>query len=117
MKQEIVSAATLARGLAGTQTSITDFCSRFSLSNGAAAAIKGELKNPQTAQERFRFDLGEYQMMIAFKSVELDNGGTLTAPSERFDDIFVTEEVGHGREVRYSTKGQVVNENQKSGVD
>jgi hypothetical protein len=88
VKQEIIAAATLVAGLAGQRLSIEDFGQRFGLSAEARAAISRELKAPRLAQERFNFDANEFQSVIAFKSIELSNGGTLTAPSSDFDDVF-----------------------------
>ena len=117
VKQEIIAAATLAAGLAGQRTSIDDFIQRFGLSQGARAAIAGELKTPALAQENFQFDLAEFRDLIAFKSVELDNGGTLTAPSQTFDDVFRKEETGDvDGDVRFITEGRVVNEKLKSSA-
>jgi hypothetical protein len=114
VKQEIIAAATLARGLAGQRISIKEFGDRFTLSPAAKAAIGNELKNSQMAQERFQFDLSEFESLVAFKSVELSNGGTLTAPSAQFDDVFRKEVVDRGQhEVRFTTQGKVVNEKLK----
>jgi hypothetical protein len=66
------------------------------------------------AQERFQFDLSEFESLVAFKSVELSNGGTLTAPSAQFDDVFRKEVGDRGEhEVRFTTQGKVVNEKLK----
>jgi hypothetical protein len=62
-------------------------------------------------------DLAEFRSILAFKSVELSNGGTLTAPSSNFDDVFHQEIVdGEDRQVRFTTEGRVVNEQLKSTV-
>jgi cell pole-organizing protein PopZ len=53
VKQEIVSAATLAASLPRQSISINDFVKRFSLSPAASEAIEQQLKNPQLADERF----------------------------------------------------------------
>jgi hypothetical protein len=117
VKQEIIAAATLAGGLAGHRLSINDFGERFGLSQAARAAIADELKTPRLAQERFEFDFGEFRTLVAFRSVELSNGGTLTAPSSDFDDVFHKEIVDEEqRQVRFSTEGRVVNEKLKSTV-
>jgi hypothetical protein len=114
VKQEIIAAATLARGLAGQRISIKEFGERFTLSRAARTAIGNELKNSQVAQERFQFDLSEFESLVAFKSVELSNGGTLTAPSAQFDDVFRQEVVDRRQhEVRFTTQGRVVNEKLK----
>jgi hypothetical protein len=117
VKQEIVAAATLARGLIGQTLSINDFANQFGLSQAARAAITSELKVPQIAHERFEFDFAEFQTLIAYKSVELSNGGTLTASSSDFDDVFRKELVDEEeRQVRFTTEGRVVNEKFKSNA-
>ncbi len=79
------------------------------------AAIANELKTPHLGNERFEFDFAEFQTLAAFKSVELSNGGTLTAPSSDFDDVFRKEFVDRNRrQVRFTTEGRVVNEKLRS---
>ena len=115
VKQEIIAAATLAGGLAGQRLSINDFGDRFRLSQAARAAITNELKTPHLGNERFEFDFAEFQTLAAFKSVELSNGGTLTAPSSEFDVVFRKEFVDENRrQVRFTTEGRVVNEKLRS---
>jgi hypothetical protein len=117
IKQEIIAAATLATGLAGQRLNINDFGDRFRLSEGAKAAIADRLKTPRMGQERFEFDLTEFRSFVAFKSVELSNGGTLTAPSSNFDDVFRKEFVDEEqRQVRFTTEGRVVNEKLKRTI-
>jgi len=113
-KQEIVAAATLAAGLKGQRLSIEEFADRFSLSQKARAAISAELVSARVAQEQFQFDIGEFQNLIAFKSVELNNGGALTAPSTDFDNVFRQEDIdGPEGKVRFVTEGKIVNEKLK----
>lgn len=115
VKQEIIAAATLAGGLVGQRLSINDFGNQFHLSQTARAAIANELKTPQLGSERFQFDFAEFQTLAAFKSVELSNGGTLTAPSSDFDDVFRKEFIDEeDRQVRFTTEGRVVNEKLRS---
>lgn len=117
IKQEIIAAATLAPGLAGQKLSIEDFVQRFGLSENSSKAIMNELKTPILAKQVFQFDLDEFKSLIAFKSVELSNGGTLTAPSNAFDDVFKQDRVpGEEGRVRFSTEGKVINEKLKSNV-
>ena len=111
VKQEITAATTLAGGLAGQRLSINEFGQRFGLSEAAKAAIADQLKTPRLGQERFQFDLAEFQTVVAFKSVELSNGGTLTAPFSNFDDIFRKESLhDEQQQVRFITQGTIVNE-------
>lgn len=113
-KQEIVAAATLASGLKDQHLNIEGFCERFGLSPKARSAITSELVSARVAQENFRFDLGEFQNLIAYKSVELNNGGTLSAPSSEFDNVFHQQDIdGVEGRVRFVTEGKIINEKLK----
>ena len=115
VKQEIYAAATLVRGLEGKTLSINDLGERFNLSQEARVAITAVLKGPSLAEEQFQFDLVEFERVNAFRSIELSNGGTLTAPSSSFDDVFDRELMNQteGR-VRFVTEGRIVNERLRS---
>ena len=79
LKQEITAAARLASGLGGQRMNINQIAARFNLSQPAEAAIMNGLKKPALANEVFTFDATEFKSVVAFKSVELDNGAMLTA--------------------------------------
>jgi hypothetical protein len=114
VKRELVAAATLATNLGGQRTSIADFERRFHLSRPARDALRNELRSPHVANEQFRFDLEEFNDIVRYRSVELDNGGMMTALSSDFDDVFEQRVVNRERnEIRFSTQGRVVNERLK----
>jgi hypothetical protein len=111
IKSEIAAAVTLAGGFAGKKISISEFASSMNLSREATSAIVQQLRNPDTANEQFRFDVGEFRNQVAYRSVQLDNGGLLTAESESFEKVFDREVINQKtQEVRFSTKGKIVNE-------
>lgn len=114
VKQELVAAAHLARGLHGTTTSINDFCQRFALSPAARTLVSGQCPNAAVRCERFRFNDTEFQKHIAIRSIELDSGAILTAPADQFSNVFTQEIINHatGRQ-RFSTEGKVVDERLK----
>jgi hypothetical protein len=115
VKQELISAANLAAGLAGQRASIVSFAAQFNLSSEAKAAIAAELKSPRVGQEMFQFDVSEYKKLIAYKSVELNNGALLTAQVSEFDNVFQQEmSLEAEDEVTFSTTGKVVNEKLKT---
>lgn len=109
IKQEIIAAATLAPGLNGKSISIDSFIDQFNLSQGASNFIKSSMKNPTLSKDNFLFDKGEFLRIATFRSLELNNGAVLTAPSDKFSDIFHQEEVD-GQKVRISTEGEIVDE-------
>lgn len=111
VKSEIAAAVTLAGSLAGRSTSITGFSQQFGLSDAAVLAIVSELKTPILTDEHFRFDLDEFRSQVGYRSVELSNGGVLTAETDEFDKVFHREVLDEkGQRVRFSTEGKVVDE-------
>ena len=112
VKQEIIAAATLAKGLEGATLSIDDFGERYRLSQETKDAISDELRSGRLAEEVFEFDLREFERVNAYKSIELSNGGILTARSSDFGDVFRREprdETEEGQ-VRFVTEGRIVDE-------
>jgi hypothetical protein len=110
VKSEIVAAVTLAGGLRGRRTSIRGFMQQFGLSPAAVDAIMSELKNPGVADQQFQFDANEFRSQVEYRSVELNNGGMLTAQTYNFDNVFRREIIDDGNRVRFSTEGTVVND-------
>lgn len=111
VKSEIAAAVTLADGLKGRKLSIRDFQDQYGLSDAAKAAIANEIRVPALTDERFQFDLDEFKKQVAYRSVELDTGGMLTAQSNEFDKVFHREVLDETEQkVRYSTEGKVISE-------
>ncbi len=111
VKTEIASAVTLARSLKGKKLSIKEFVEKFGLSDEARAMIFHEVPIPGVIEERFEFDLKEFKAQVAYRSVELNSGATLTAQSSEFDKVFSRENLDEaGNKVRFSTEGRVVGE-------
>lgn len=110
-KSEIAAAVTLIGGVAGMTITGEQFCSQFGLSPEATNAIRSAFKDDKLMKESFKFDAGEFKRHIAFRSVELNNGGILTAEASRFDEVFTQEPAGQADgEVRITTQGRVVDE-------
>jgi hypothetical protein len=63
-------------------------------------------------QERFQFDAAEFHRHIAFRSIELSNGGILTAEAARFDEVFKQERLApvDADDVIITTRGRVVDQ-------
>jgi hypothetical protein len=111
VKSEIAAAVTLAGSLRGRTLSVREFGEQFGLSNASKEAIANEIKAPGLAEERFPFDFEEFSKQIAYRSVELDSGGILSAASSDFDRVFHREPSDAAPEmVRFSTEGRIVSE-------
>ena len=90
---------------------IREFQEQFGLSDMSKDAVSDEIRMPNLLDDAFRFDHQEFSKQVAFRSIELDNGGVLTAESSEFDNVFRQEMIDEAEnEVRISTEGRVVNE-------
>ncbi|MGE0254483.1 MAG: hypothetical protein AB7N54_18810 [Alphaproteobacteria bacterium] len=115
VKEELIAASRLARGLGGQSISIIGFAERFNLSKEARGALISELKNPEIANEVFQLDVAEFGNFVAYRSVELDNGALMTAKASEFEKIFDKKyEDGSKKNVVYTTKGKVIDDKLKS---
>lgn len=107
VKNEIASAVSLApTALNGQAVSVDSFCTHFGLSDNAQAAIRNQLRKPSLASKTFLFDPGEFQKRVPYRSVELQNGAILKAPSSDFNDVFDVESAPNGN-VKYTTSGKI----------
>ena len=113
VRRELVAAATLATGLRGQNVSISSLADRFNLSDKARAALEGELKSPAASSQRFRLDDTEFNAVVGLLSVELNNGGVMTAPSAQFDQVFTRRQVQGSPETEFKTRGTIIGEKLK----
>jgi hypothetical protein len=109
IKASLIAAAQLAQGLGGQTTSITEFMTKFALPAAAQEVLRRQVHNPALLGERFRVDAGEFERRLPLRTIELDNGGILTAPAPKFDEVFTREAAADGRQ-RFATEGRVVDE-------
>lgn len=110
VKGEIASAVSLApNALQGQAVSVDSFCVHFGLSKDAADAVRKQLKKPSLSSKTFVFDAAEFKKRVPYRSVELENGAILKAPSNEFDDVF---DVDYGQDgtVTYSTSGRIADQ-------
>jgi hypothetical protein len=111
VKAEFAAAATLAGSVAGQTLSANEFCGRFGLSKIATDAVTRAFKHETFMAEHFQFDIEEFKQHITFRSIELNNGGMLTAEASKFDNVFKQEKVDQGdNEVRFTTQGKIVDQ-------
>jgi len=112
IRGEIVAAARLAGNLPANAMTIDQFCDQFALSRGAKDAVIAAVKPARLMTESFRFDAEEFLRHVPYKQIELDNGATLSAPTEKFEEVFHPRKVGDTH--TYSTQGMIVDEKLRS---
>ncbi len=116
-KSEIAATVTLIGAVTGKTITGEQFCTRFGLSEQATGAVRSAFKDENLMIESFEFDADEFKRHIAFRSIELDNGGVLTAEASKFDEVFtqIPAEGQSGGEIQITTQGRVVDERLRKG--
>lgn len=110
VKSEIAAAVVLAAGQNGQRLSARGFANSLRLSEAAKTAIFSEMKS-HLLDEGFQFSAEEFGRQVAYRSIELDNGGMLTAETTDFDRVFASEVIDQAEGmVRYSTEGKIVSQ-------
>ena len=112
VRTELVAASLLVPGLNGKSMSPAKLAAVYGLSDESQAALKDALPRHEAFEEKFLMDSAEFRLNVAYRSVELDNGATLTAENDRFDQVFVQEtlKVAEGTARRYVTEGSIVDQ-------
>ena len=95
--------------LAGQAISVDGFCNHFGLSQNARDSIRNQLRKPSLASKTFLFDAGEFKKRVPYRSVELQNGAILKAPTPDFAEVFDVEEGPDGTKT-YWTTGKVADQ-------
>lgn len=110
VKSEIASAVTLAKtAFSGKQTSVEDFCKHFGFSVSTQQSVIAQLPKPSLATKAFKFDAKVFKERLPYRTVEIENGAILTAPSGDFDNVFrMTQKPGDI--VEFTTRGRVADE-------
>lgn len=114
VRSEIVAAVRLARGMDGQTLSITSLLARLGLSDAAKGAACAHIPE-HLLTEQFRLDADEFERHLPIRSVELDNGGLMMAPTPSFDEVFKREQVAGGERVRFVAEGVVIDDKLRKG--
>lgn len=108
VKRQIAAAAHLAGNIPRRALTIAGFCAQFHFSDETKEAVLSKVRPPRLVDERFRFDAEEFARHIAYKQIELNNGAVLTAPADKFEEIFL--ETQRKDEHTFTTSGTIVDQ-------
>ena len=98
-------------GRKGKVASAKEILDHFHVSEETQQQVKSYFRRESLFDERFRFMPDELPKFLAFRTVELNNGGLLTAPTENFDKVFTRETLDTSKDiVRFSTQGTVIDQ-------
>lgn len=110
VKTEIAAAISLAPTVFSNKaTSIDEFCDHFGFSQSTRQSIVNELSKPSLSSKQFVFSNSEFKEKLPYRTVELENGAILTAPSGKFDQVFEVRKKDGGK-IEYATEGRIADQ-------
>jgi hypothetical protein len=97
---------------AQTRLSAKGLLDRFQVPPETQEQIKKRFPKAKSFDETFTFVPDEFAKFVNMRTVELDNGALLTAPTDRFDQVFTREPVAGANNdvVRFSTEGSIIDQ-------
>ena len=111
VKEDVAALHHFVSGMPRRVVSAEDVLEQFHVSAETQTEIKARFHREALFEERFRFVPEEFVKHVAFRTVELDNGGLLTASTDRFENVFQKDVVDQSHDiVRFSTQGRVVDQ-------
>ncbi len=112
VKQDIVAMHNfMAQMPAQVGVSAKALLDQFHVPEETQAQIKDRFPRAKSFEETFTFVPDEFVKFVSMRSIELDNGALLTAPTDRFDQVFSRESVSGAANVfRFSTQGSIVDQ-------
>lgn len=111
VKEELIAAFQLAKGLSGNMVSAESYSDRLGLSEEAKNAIRSEMRN-DLFTEQFQLNFAELNRMMPYRTIEMNNGAFLTADIKKFDKVFEKSEEVNGN-ISFTTIGKVIDEKVK----
>jgi hypothetical protein len=111
VKKDIAALHHLIMGMPKKVTHAKKILDQFQVSEKTKEQIKNVFPKAKAFEENFQFVPAEFLKHVFLRTVELDNSGLLTAPTESFDAIFASETVDKDEEVvRFTTEGKIVDQ-------
>ena len=117
VKEDIAALHHLMAGMPKRVVNAKGILDQFHVSTATQEEIKKHFPRAKLFDENFQFVPAEFLKHVSLQTVELDNGGLLTAATERFNDVFKRETVNASEDViRFSTQGKIVDQRFRKGT-
>jgi len=111
VKEDIAALHHLIVGMPKKVVNAKAILDQFHVSQKTKEEIKNHFPKAKSFEENFQFVPAEFLKHVFLRTVELDNGGLLTAATESFDEVFTSETVDEDEEVvRFTTEGKIVDQ-------
>lgn len=112
VKEDIVAVQTLmAKMPAQAGVSAKELLDQFYVPEKTQEQIKEHFTRAKSFNESFTFVPDEFAKFVHMRTTELDNGALLTAPTDRFEQVFKREPLVNAPGVfQFSTQGRIVDQ-------
>jgi hypothetical protein len=111
VKRDITALHHLIMGMPKKVINAKKILDQFQVSEKTKEQIKDVFSKAKAFEENFQFVPAEFLKHVFLRTVELDNSGLLTAPTESFDAVFTSKTVDKDKEViRFTTEGKIVDQ-------
>lgn len=112
VKQELMGLSTLAKGFHKRSCSINEILTTFKISDESKSYLTSQFsKNSNLLDDIFEIDQAEFINHAPHRSIELDTGAIVMAPTEKYDELIKVEKVGdQGIRCKVSTEGEIIDE-------
>ena len=110
VRSEIIAATSLLKNMNSETLSGELFCNKYTLSIEAKEQVRKVFKSDTLFSENFIFDKTEFERVLSYKSMELDNGALISANTFLFNDVFKVTKSANDDFVQVTTVGKIVNQ-------
>jgi hypothetical protein len=111
VKADIIGLGQLLSGMPKNVVNAKEILDRFLFSEETKQEIKNSFPRAKSFEENFEFVSSEFRKHVSLRTVELDNGGLLTADVERFNEVFSSDTIDpDDGVVRFSTQGRIIDQ-------
>ena len=110
VNSEIIAATSLLKNMNAQSLSGELFCNQYTLSIEAKELVRKVFKSDELFNENFIFDKTEFERVLSYKSMELDNGALISANAFLFNEVFIVTKSANDDSVQVTTVGKIVNQ-------
>jgi hypothetical protein len=110
VRGKVIAAAQLMSSYDGRVVTARKLGQGLGLGEAAMQTLEDAMPRRELFDQKFKFDATEFEKLVQYRSITLDNGAVLTADNTRFNDVFSRQPARDGTAATYSTTGTVVAE-------
>ena len=110
IKRELFSALNILPNFSGKSISPSEFMETLSFSEASRDLVKSNMKSQILYDQKFLVHAQTLAEAGAYRFVALDNGAALSAPTDKFDDIFNVHDSENKGLKTFKTEGSIIHD-------